>query len=87
VVPSESCFKQPEGVDVYAQTDLSVDTCVTILGGCPAEYLVCGDLVEIHFGGPRDGFHFAFDATALGRLMSLGADAMAHLRDAGGEPT
>lgn len=67
---------------MYLQQDLSVDACVTILGGCPAEYLICGKLAEIHFGSRRDGFHFAFDAGALERLISLGAEALAQLRAA-----
>lgn len=43
------------------------------------EYLVCGKLVEFHFGGPRDGFHFAFDATALRKLATLSTAALARL--------
>lgn len=56
---------------------LSVDTCVTIQGGCPAEYNICGHVVEFHFGGPRDGFHFAFDEVALRKLVALSAEAVA----------
>jgi hypothetical protein len=56
---------------------LSVDTCVTIQGACPAEYIICGQLVEFHFGGQRDGFHFAFDAAALRKLAALSAEALA----------
>jgi hypothetical protein len=56
---------------------LSVDTCVTIQGTCPAEYNICGKLVEFHFGGPRDGFHFAFDGVALRKLAALSAEAVA----------
>jgi hypothetical protein len=56
---------------------LSVDTCVTIQGACPAEYLICGKLVEFHFGGLRDGFHFAFDIAALRKLAALSAEAVA----------
>ena len=61
------------------QSDLSVDACVTIRGNCPAEYMVCGELVEFHFGGPLDGFHFAFDTPALHRLVSLGTEAITRL--------
>jgi hypothetical protein len=49
---------------------------VTIRGTCPAEYTICGKLVEFHFGGPRDGFHFAFDAAALRKLAALSGDAI-----------
>lgn len=56
---------------------LSVDACVTIKGACPAEYFICGKLVEFHFGDLRDGFHFAFDATALRKLAALSAEALA----------
>jgi hypothetical protein len=57
--------------------NLSVDACVTIQGACPAEYIICGRLVEFHFGGLRDGFHFAFDVAALRRLAALSAEALA----------
>jgi hypothetical protein len=67
---------------MYMRPDLSVDTCVTILGSCPAEYLICGKQAEIHFGSRRDGFHFAFDAGALERLLSVGTEALAQLRAA-----
>lgn len=60
-----------------AETDLSVDACVTIRGTCPVEYFIFGKLVEFHFGGPRDGFHFAFDATALRNLARLSDEALA----------
>jgi hypothetical protein len=43
------------------------------------EYLQCGNLVEFHFGGSRDGFHFAFDAAALRKLTDLGTVALAQL--------
>lgn len=56
---------------------LSVDACVTIQGACPAEYRICGKLVEFHFGGQRDGFHFAFDAAALRKLAALSVEALA----------
>jgi hypothetical protein len=56
---------------------LSVDTCVSIQGACPAEYVICGQLVEFHFGGLRDGFHFAFDVAALRKLAALSAEALA----------
>jgi hypothetical protein len=63
---------------VYGQ-NLLVDTCVTILGKCPAEYTISGTLAEFHFGSVLDGFHFAFDATALHKLMSLATEAVAQL--------
>lgn len=56
---------------------LAVDACVTIQGACPAEYTICGKLIEFHFGGVRDGFHFAFDIAALRKLAALSAEAIA----------
>ena len=72
---------------MFTHEDLAVDACVTILGGCPAEYLICGKQVEIHFGSRQDGFHFAFDARALDKLLTLGAEALAELRVAECQPT
>ena len=60
-------------------SDLSVDTCVTIRETCPMEYTICGNLVEFHFGGSWEGFHFAFDAAALRKLAKLSKEAVAHL--------
>jgi hypothetical protein len=59
--------------------DLSIDTCATIRGTCPAEYVIGGKLVEFHFGGPQDGFHFAFDSDALRNLVKLGSEALAQI--------
>ncbi len=64
---------------ITMSSDLSVDTCVTILGTCPAEYVICGKLIEFHFGGPRDGFNFAFDADALRKLVNLSSEALAQM--------
>jgi hypothetical protein len=63
---------------------LSVDTCVTVRHGCPMEYVICGDRVEFSYGGPRNGFHFAYDASALAGLVRLGTEALSQL-DAGAE--
>jgi hypothetical protein len=65
------------------RSDLTVNTCVTVQGTCPMEYTVCGELVEFNFGGPRDGFHFAFDAEALRNLADLSAEAAARMDAAG----
>lgn len=62
---------------MFARADISVDACVTIQGTCPVEYLVCGNLVEFHYGGPQEGFHFAFDVTALQKLTALSVEALA----------
>jgi hypothetical protein len=64
---------------ITVHNDLSIDACATIRGTCPAEYVVGGRLVEFHFGGPQDGFHFAFDGDALRNLMRLGGEALAQL--------
>jgi hypothetical protein len=68
------------GADVNTQADLDVDACVAVRGTCPMEFTICGKTVEFHFGSRHDGFHFVFDAEALDKLLSLGAQARAGLR-------
>jgi hypothetical protein len=64
---------------ITARHDLSVDTCATVRGTCPTEYIVDGTLIEFHFGGQRDGLQFAFDTDALRNLIKLGTEALAHI--------
>jgi hypothetical protein len=47
-----------------AHGDLSVDTCVAIRETCPVEYVTNGKVIEFHYGGPNEGFHFEFDVAA-----------------------
>jgi hypothetical protein len=64
---------------ITTRHDLSVDTCATVRGTCPAKYIIDGTLIEFHFGGDRDGVQFAFDSTALQNLLKLGTEALAQL--------
>jgi hypothetical protein len=65
--------------DFVDQDVLSVDMCLTVRGECPVTYLISGGLIEFSFGGPRDGFNVAVDTEALGKLVTLGSQALAAL--------
>lgn len=59
---------------------LTVNVCVTVRADCPIRYITTtSDQAEFSFGGPRDGYDFAFDRTALTTFLALGADALAEL--------
>jgi hypothetical protein len=59
---------------------LTVDMCVGIRKGCPLSYLITADgQVEFSFGGARDGFYYAFDASSLRDFLVVGAEALAEL--------
>jgi hypothetical protein len=60
--------------------DLTVSVCVIIRAGCPMRYHLGQDgEVEFSVGGPRDGFHFAYEAEALRELVKLGMKALDEL--------
>jgi hypothetical protein len=62
------------------QDRLTVDMCVGIRADCPITYHVTADKqAEFTFGGTRDGFHYAFDATALRTFLQAGTQALAEL--------
>ncbi|MFC4858684.1 hypothetical protein [Actinophytocola glycyrrhizae] len=48
--------------------------------------VIDSDVVEFAFGGLRDPFEFAFDATALRAFLRLGATALGEMDERGQAP-
>jgi hypothetical protein len=63
--------------------DMQLSTGAVIGDDCPMTFSVNqGGEVEVLFGGQFDGFSLVCSASALDRLLSLGADAAAQARQA-----